>query len=98
MHDALFAHRNNLSRPAILEVAKQNGLDLKRFETDWDSTEVRETVLRDTQDGDRARVEGTPTVFVNGQRFNGQITAQALGPVINDQLKNKTAKSTAGSR
>ncbi len=98
MHDALFANRNNLSRPAILEVAKQIGLDLNRFQRDWDSTEVREAVVRDVQDGDRAHVEGTPTIFVNGQRFNGQITAETLGPIINDELKSQGAKAVTASR
>lgn len=98
MHDALFTHRNDLSRPAILELAKQNGLDLAKFQADWDSTETREVVIRDVQDGDRVRVEGTPTVFVNGQRFNGQITASALGAVIDENLKNKGSKPTVAAR
>ena len=98
MHDALFAHRNDLSRPAILEIAKQNGLNVTRFQSDWDSTEVRETVVRDVQDGDRVRVEGTPTVFVNGQRFNGQITADGLSAVIDEALKNQVAKPAVAAR
>ena len=98
MHDALFAHRNDLSRPAIVEMAKQIGLDVKRFEHDWNSTEVKEAVIRDVQDGDRAHVEGTPTIFVNGQRFNGQITAESLGTAIQDELKSKSAKPVTASR
>jgi protein-disulfide isomerase len=47
------------------------------------------------QDGDRARVEGTPTLFINGKRFNGAITTDNLGNVINDQLK--TAKPVTAS-
>lgn len=98
MHDALFAHRNDLSRPAIIELAKQNGLDIKKFQSDWDSEETRETVIRDVQDGDRVHVEGTPTVFLNGQKFNGQITADALGAAIDEELKSKAAKPTVALR
>lgn len=98
MHDALFAHRSDLSRPAILELAKKNGLDLVKFQSDWDSTETREIVVRDVQDGDRVRVEGTPTVFVNGQRFNGQVTAENLGAIIDEALKTKAAKPTVAAR
>jgi protein-disulfide isomerase len=88
MHDAMFAHHDDLSRKVILALAKENGLDLDRFETDIDSTEVRETVVRDVQDGDRVGVSGTPTVFVNGQRYNGRITLDSLKPVLDAELQH----------
>jgi len=100
MHDAMFAHRSDLSRQSILLLAKQNGLNMDQFESDIDSTEVRETVVRDVQDGDRAHVEGTPTLFISGQRYNGQITVAALKPVIDSELagaQTASAKSKAGN-
>lgn len=87
MHDAMYAHPDHLSRPDLIALAKQIGLDTKRFESDLDSTEVKETVVRDTQDGDRAGVEGTPTLFINGQRYNGPLEASVLAPVLDAQLK-----------
>jgi protein-disulfide isomerase len=73
MHDALFAHRRDLSRPAILRLARDLGLDMKRFQTDLDSAETKKTVVNDVQDGDRAGVEGTPSVYIDGQRYNGNL-------------------------
>ena len=87
MHDAMYAHHDDLSRKNILELARQAGLDMNRFEKDIDSTEVRETVVRDVQDGDRAGVEGTPTLFLNGQRYNGAIALASLKPVLDSELK-----------
>jgi len=86
MHDALYASQRDLTRPSILAMAQRSGLDMKRFETDMDSTDVREKVVRDVQDGDRAGVQGTPTMFVNGQRFNGPISLAALKPVLEAAL------------
>jgi protein-disulfide isomerase len=97
MYDSLFQIHDALSRPNILYVAKANGLDMNRFETDLDSTDVRETVIRDIQDGDRAGVEGTPTIFINGQRYNGPIEMSALKPILDSQLKNP-AQSTVSQR
>ncbi len=100
MHDAMFAHRNDLSRKSILLMAKENGLNVDRFESDLDSTEVRETVVRDVQDGDRAHVEGTPTLFISGQRYNGQVTLASLKPIIDAELagpQTASAKSKAGN-
>ncbi len=87
MYDALFAHHTELSRASIFSYAQQVGLDMVRFQTDIDSTVVREAVQRDVQDGDQAGVEGTPTLFINGQRYNGPISAQALKIVFDSVLK-----------
>ena len=98
MHDAMFSTRN-LSRESILALAQQNGLDMKRFQADLDSTDVRETLIRDIQDGDRAGVEGTPTIFVNGKRYNGQIVEASLKPVLDAELRhNAPASQTASAK
>lgn len=92
MHDILFAHPNDLSRKSILAYAKQAGLDPDKLESDMDTTEVRETVVRDVQDGTTANVQGTPTIFINGQKYNGAITYDALKPILDAELK-LTAKT-----
>ena len=87
MHDALFAHRTKLSRATILELARGNGLDMKRFETDLDSAETKKTVARDLQDGERAGVEGTPTIYINGQKYNGPLDLPEFRKVLDGELK-----------
>ncbi len=98
MHDAMFANRDDLSRDKIIELAKQNGLDLKRFQADWDSTEVREQIQRDVQDGEQAGVQGTPTIFINGQRYNGQVTLASLRPVLDTSFKAAPGPQTASTK
>jgi protein-disulfide isomerase len=95
MHDAMFAHRDDLSRKAIMLMAKQSGLDMDKFESDIDSTEVRETVVRDVQDGNKANVEGTPTVFISGQRYNGQVALDPLKQIIDQELRGHTIPTQA---
>ncbi len=93
MHDVMFANRQRLSRQAILGWAKDIGLDMKHFTADLDSESIRKTVLRDQADGDKAGVEGTPTVFLNGQKYNGDLATDAIKPVIDGELKRlATAK------
>ncbi len=87
MHDALFTHRRDLSRPSILALARTAGLDMKRFEVDLDSAETKKTVARDVEDGDRAGVEGTPSVFINGRKYNGALDLTAIRTVIDEELK-----------
>jgi protein-disulfide isomerase len=94
MHDALYESQDDLSRKRILVLAQKAGLDMQKFENDLDSTEVREKVVRDVQDGDKAGVEGTPTLFINGQRYNGAINLQILKPLLDAALK--TPKGNGG--
>jgi protein-disulfide isomerase len=87
MHDALFAHRSELSRPNILALARSAGLDMKRFESDLDSAETKKTLTRDVEDGERAGVEGTPSVYINGRKYNGSLELPAIRTVIDGELK-----------
>ncbi len=92
MHDTMFAHRNELSRRAILGWAASLGMDVKKFEADLDSDAVKKTVARDVDDGDKAGVEGTPTLFIDGQRYNGDLELSAVKPVIDAELKRVAAR------
>jgi protein-disulfide isomerase len=96
MYSAMFQHHSDLKRPALLALAKDNGLDVKRLEADMDSKEVKDAIAKDIRDGDAARVEGTPTIFIDGQRYNEQIDISLLKPLIENELKKVAApKSTA---
>ena len=92
MHDVMFANRPKLGRQSILAWAKEMGLDMKRFTADLDSDAIKKAVGRDRADGDKAGVEGTPTVFLNGQRYNGDLVPEAIKPVIEGELKRLATK------
>jgi len=87
LHDLMFANRSKLSRQAILLWAQTTGVDMKRFTADLDSDAVKKTVARDVADGEKAGVEGTPTVFIDGQRYNGDLELAAIKPVLDKKLK-----------
>jgi protein-disulfide isomerase len=93
MHDALFANRDKLSRKTILDLATGLGLDMKRFTADLDSPEIKKTIARDIGDGDHAGVEATPTIFIDGQRYNGSLALEAIKPVLEAELKRPAAKT-----
>jgi protein-disulfide isomerase len=89
LHDAMFANRRDLSRPAILALASKSGLDVKRFAADLDSPEMQKVVAKDLEDGERAGVEGTPTVYINGQKYGGSLELDAIRKVIDAELQKK---------
>jgi protein-disulfide isomerase len=43
-------------------------------------------------------VEGTPTIFINGQRYNGRIELATLRGLIGAELKKSPAKTERASR
>jgi len=49
------------------------------------------------QDGDQAGVSGTPTLFINGQRYNGAIELGSLKPVLDAELKHSALDTRAAS-
>ena len=65
------------------------GLDTKRFEQDWDSPAVKQALAREEAEGDKAGVEATPTVFIDGQKYNGSLDLDAIRPIIEAELKRK---------
>lgn len=98
MYDALFQQRGNLSRKGILGLAAAQGLDLKRFQADLDSRETKQAVDRDIADGEHIGVDSTPTLFVDGQRYNGPVTLAALKPVIDGELKHPASAPKSAAR
>jgi protein-disulfide isomerase len=95
MHDALFAHRNNLSRSGLLADARALGLDMAKFEADLDAPATKAQVEADVRVGDKLGIPGTPTVFINGARYNGPINAVALRTVLEQKFKLQAPPSPA---
>ena len=73
MHDQLFANQSaGLDESKIREIAKAIGLDLPRFEKDWNSEEIRQKVEADRNQAERLGLQGTPFVWVNGRHFDSK--------------------------
>lgn len=49
--------------------AQQIGLDMDRFHQQQNAPETEEKIKKDLSDGEKAGVSGTPTMFLNGQKF-----------------------------
>ncbi len=87
MHDAMFEHHDDLTRPELVKIAGNLGLDVARFEKDMDSAETKDAIAKDVDDGDKAGVQGTPTIFINGQHYNGPIAFNYLKQILDQMLK-----------
>lgn len=75
MHDKLFESQtewSDLSNPKdkFIEYAKSFNLDIKKFDDDTDSKDVKEMVTKDLADGNLANINATPTYYVNGNKID----------------------------
>jgi hypothetical protein len=65
--EALHARFAALSEEAFVAIARELKLDLQRFDADRRGTEVAEALARDLVEAELARIDGTPTFFVDGE-------------------------------
>jgi NhaA family Na+:H+ antiporter len=69
MHDALYLHED-LDRSHILQYARDLGLDMDRFQRELAEHKYADKVREDFNSGIRSGVNGTPTFFINGERYD----------------------------
>jgi protein-disulfide isomerase len=71
MHDMLFEHQDGLEPEDLTGYAKSLGLDTAKFARDLESGTYAKRVRDDFRSGVKSGVNGTPTFFVNGNRYDG---------------------------
>jgi predicted DsbA family dithiol-disulfide isomerase len=91
MHDAMFKDQGGLAVDGLkAKAAAIPGLDAAAFNTCLDSGKETTAVQADEKAGNKAGVNGTPAMFVNGRFISGAVSADDLSKVIDDELKRKS--------
>lgn len=78
MHVLLFEHQDALEDGHLAQYASALGLDAQRLLSDLASGAHAERVKDDFRSGARGGVNGTPTFFINGERYDGDLDADEL--------------------
>ncbi len=71
MHDRLFDEQPPFTEAHMLDMARGLGLDMDRLKRDIDDPATLAHVEADIAEGRRQGVSGTPTIFVDGVRYDG---------------------------
>ena len=71
MHDTIFEHQHALDDDHLLAYASALGLDAERIAEDLANGTYAKRVREDFRSGVRSGVNGTPTFFINGERYGG---------------------------
>jgi Na+/H+ antiporter NhaA len=89
MHDMLMDHQGALNFADLMRYAADIGLDTERFAAGLRKHVGAARVAQDVDSADLATVSGTPTFFINGNRYYGAFDLAALSQAVH------TAKARA---
>jgi len=78
MHDYIFHHQHTLEDADLARFAEAVGLNHAQFLQDMNEHRHLRRIEADAENGERSGVEGTPTFFINGVRYDGSWEQEAL--------------------
>lgn len=81
-HDLLLENQLRLGDAFYAEIAEQTGLDAAELRNALEKQTFLKRVRDDFGGGVRSGVNGTPTFYINGERFNGPIDFEHMASAI----------------
>jgi protein-disulfide isomerase len=91
MHDTLFEHQRALTDRHLVGYAEAIGVDAARVERELAAGAHRPRVHDDFVGGVRSGVNGTPTFFINGIRYDGSWDPESLSEALEDAVDRPEA-------
>lgn len=89
MHDLLFENQKSLEDEDLMKYSESAGLDTSKFLSDMREARYQNRVREDFLSGARSGVNGTPTFFINGVRYDGSWDFDPLLAAIENAAMDK---------
>lgn len=77
--------------------AKELGLDVNKFKTDYNSSTVNDRIQADLKVGNSLNISETPTFFIDGKKISDPNSLADFEKVIENAIKQKTGKTVSPS-
>jgi protein-disulfide isomerase len=91
MHDTLFENQDALADDDLAGYAENLGLDVRRFIADFERGTYLPKVRGDFRSGVRSDVNGTPTFFIDGHRYDGSWIDGSLTRTLAELVRERAA-------
>ena len=98
MHDYLYEHQQKLEDKYLRQYVSALGLDVTRFDDEMAKHIHASRIREDFMSGIRSGVNGTPTFYVNGIRYDDSWDEATLLAAIKDTLTNSKRHPAKGKR
>jgi protein-disulfide isomerase len=85
-HDRVFANRSKLDPRTLERIARDLGLDMKRFGAALHAHRFKAVIERDAEAAQRLHVRGTPSLFINGARLEGSQPFAVLAARLDEEI------------
>jgi protein-disulfide isomerase len=86
MHETLLEHQSALGSGYLVEYAHGLGLDTNRFLRDMAGDVCAQRVRADRESGTRSGINGTPTFFIDGHRYDGPCDYETLVNAVQQRI------------
>ncbi len=86
MHYKLFENQGHLEPADLERYATELGLDLARFRADMASPEIEAQIRASRTEGERLQIQGTPTIFINGRRYELNLEREPLRQWVQEEI------------
>jgi len=85
-HDKLFANQRALGMNDLKKYAVDLGLDVDKFNACLESHKYQADIAKDTAEGQKVGVTGTPAFLINGRFLSGAQPFVKFQAIIDDEL------------
>ena len=93
MHDRLFDEKPPFDAERIRAIARELGLDMDKFERDLAAPETLARVEEDLNEARRHGVDGTPTIFIDGARYDGAWDFYSMADAFEQPVSERIRRS-----
>lgn len=95
-HDQVFSQFGSLDRADLERFAQSAGLEMVTFRAALDDRRYRDAVVAEGASGSALGVDGTPTMFINGQPVSGARDFPTMDRIIDAHRQRGRAAVAAG--
>ena len=86
MHGLLYENQDQLTTNFLENYAEKLHLDIEKFAKDFESPELREKIENEIESGLRSGVNGTPSFYINNEKYNEDWSEDFLKAVLEQYM------------
>ncbi len=94
MHDAIFGSQDQWNteatdnpKPFFQRYAERLGINVQTWETCFDARKHQGRIMANAAEGERRKVNSTPTIFIGDKKYEGALPYDALKAIVDSATK-----------